>query len=125
MAVSGSNAKDFFEKKLEDYNEVFSDIVNVLMFGGKTVVKENELETGMARSSYQVEGKFEEQERDIIKYWKSFFFTIFAIFCADFRRLPLFFWHFPIARRLLNKIQVLNKKDSDGKKQCTSGNYAY
>ena len=63
--------KDYTEKKLEDYEEVFADIVNVLLFGGRERVLANELEAGMSRSAYKVEGKFEEQERDAKKYWRS------------------------------------------------------
>ncbi len=32
-------AKDIIEKQLEDYNEVFADIVNGLLFDGEDVVK--------------------------------------------------------------------------------------
>lgn len=31
--------KDIEEKQFEDYNDVFADIVNVLIFGGKQIVK--------------------------------------------------------------------------------------
>ena len=37
--------KDIAEKTLEAYNDVFADIVNVLLFDGKRLVQENELET--------------------------------------------------------------------------------
>ena len=63
--------KDYTEKKLEDYEEVFADIINVLLFGGRERVLANELEAGMSRSAYKVEGKFEEQEMDAKKYWRS------------------------------------------------------
>ena len=36
--------KDIAEKILEAYNDVFSDIVNVLLFNGEQILKENELE---------------------------------------------------------------------------------
>ena len=36
--------KDIAEKTLEAYNDVFADIVNVLLFQGKHFVKEDELE---------------------------------------------------------------------------------
>ena len=36
--------KDLTEKILEDYNDVFADIVNVLLFNGERRVKESELE---------------------------------------------------------------------------------
>ena len=62
--------KDYLEKKLEDFNGVFSDIVNVLLFNGEHRVQEEDLETGLSRSSYKVEGTFEEQERDTKKYWR-------------------------------------------------------
>ena len=38
-------AKDIAEKHLEELNDVFADIVNVLLFDGEQLVKENELET--------------------------------------------------------------------------------
>lgn len=41
--------KDISEKTLEDYNDVFADIVNVLLF----------------------HGKLHAQERDVAKYWRS------------------------------------------------------
>ena len=36
--------KDIIEKQLEDYNEVFADIVNGLLFGGEQVVEESQLD---------------------------------------------------------------------------------
>ena len=42
--------KDIAEKLLEDYNDVFSDIVNNLVFGGAGVVDERELEPAGTRS---------------------------------------------------------------------------
>ena len=38
--------KDLTEKILEDYNDVFADIVNGLIFEGKSVVKEEDLRQG-------------------------------------------------------------------------------
>ena len=35
--------KDITQKMLERHNDVFSDIVNVLLFGGKRVVEEETL----------------------------------------------------------------------------------
>ena len=65
-------AKDFTEKRFEDFNDVFADIVNVLIFNGRREIHEDELETGMARSAYtEHEGKTEEQERDTKKFWKN------------------------------------------------------
>lgn len=36
--------KDIVEKTLETYNDVFADIINVLLFNGEQQVKEDELE---------------------------------------------------------------------------------
>ena len=63
--------KDFREKRLEDFDDVFADIINVLLFHGENRVNENDLESGMVHSAYKVEDKFEEQERDVKKFWKS------------------------------------------------------
>ena len=65
-----TSEKDFREKKLEDFDDVFCDIINVLLFDGEHRVDEEELESGMPRSSYKIDGKFEEQERDVKKFWK-------------------------------------------------------
>jgi len=46
--------KDIAEKVLEDYNDVFADIVNVLLFQGEQIVKPEQLEDKTLRSSYKV-----------------------------------------------------------------------
>ena len=61
--------KDIVEKTLEDYNDVFADIVNVFLFNGKRRVKENELENTKARAQLKIDGKIHEQERDVVKRW--------------------------------------------------------
>lgn len=63
-------AKDITEKTLESYNDVFADIVNVLLFNGKQVIMEDELEEDAPRSHYKAEGKMHEMERDVAKFWK-------------------------------------------------------
>lgn len=50
--------KDTSEKILESYNDVFSDIVNVLLFNGKQVLSADELEDQAPRSYYKTDGKF-------------------------------------------------------------------
>ena len=62
--------KDMAEKIMEDYPDVFADIVNVLLFDGKQVISEGDLkETGM-RSQFKADtGRIHEQERDVGKYW--------------------------------------------------------
>ena len=62
--------KDAAEKILESYNEVFSDIVNVLLFGGREVISANALEDQPSRSHYKADGKIREIERDVVKRWK-------------------------------------------------------
>ena len=62
---------DVTEKLLEDYNDVFADIVNTLIFDGEERITEDSLEDGRANSMYKAEdGRLHEQERDISKYWK-------------------------------------------------------
>ena len=63
--------KDLSEKLLEDYNDVFADIINVLLFDGKEVIKPDELEPAATVSQYKADdSKLHEQERDVAKYWK-------------------------------------------------------
>ena len=47
--------KDIAEKVLLSYNDVFSDIVNVLLFGGKEVILENDLEDQTTRTAYKAD----------------------------------------------------------------------
>lgn len=63
-------AKDITEKTLEAYNDIFADIVNVLLFNGKQVIMEDELKEDAPRSHYKAEGKMHEMERDVAKFWK-------------------------------------------------------
>ena len=63
--------KDITEKLLEDYNDVFADIVDVLLFDGKEVIKEDDLADVKPRSQYKADdAKLHEQERDVAKIWK-------------------------------------------------------
>ena len=62
--------KDMCEKTLEAYNDVFADILNVLLFDGQSVVTEDDLSEATPRSLYKSDGKLHEQERDVAKYWK-------------------------------------------------------
>ena len=62
--------KDISEKILEDYPDVFADIVNGLLFDGAEVIKPEELEDMNLRSAYRAEGKLHDIERDVAKRWK-------------------------------------------------------
>lgn len=58
--------KDVIEKQLEDYNDVFADIVNVLLFNGKRVVQETALVNTATYSMYKADDALvHEQERCI------------------------------------------------------------
>lgn len=59
------------EKTLEAYNDVFADIVNVLLFRGVRTVSEDELAEATLRSQYKADGRLHEQERDVAKYWNN------------------------------------------------------
>ena len=58
------------EKTLESYNDVFADIVNVLLFKGKRLIGEDDLTPESLRSIYKADGKLHEQERDVAKRWQ-------------------------------------------------------
>ena len=63
--------KDLSEKVLEDNNDIFADIVNVLLFDGEDTVEEDTLVSTAVHSQYKDHsGKLHEQERDIAKYWR-------------------------------------------------------
>ena len=62
--------KDMVEKIMEDYPDVFADILNVLLFDGKQVVRPEELFDVGLRSQFKADtGREHEQERDVAKYW--------------------------------------------------------
>jgi hypothetical protein len=62
--------KDLTEKILADYNDVFADIVNVLLFHGRQVILPEDLENVKDRSQYKADGRIHEQERDVSKLLK-------------------------------------------------------
>lgn len=64
----GMAQRDISEKILEDYNDVFADIINVLLFQGKREVKPEELVHTKIRSQYKADDScLHEQERDAAK----------------------------------------------------------
>ena len=63
--------KDMTEKTLEAYNDVFADIVNVLLFKGQQIIAEDDLIAETPRSLYKAAGKLHEQERDVAKFWQN------------------------------------------------------
>ena len=63
--------KDIAEKTLEAYNDVFADIVNVLLFKGKRQVKEKDLKDAIPVSIYKISEKLHTQERDVAKFWQN------------------------------------------------------
>ncbi len=59
--------KDITEKQLEEFNDVFADIYNVLVFE-KNVINENQLQDGATESRYKDDdGMNRDQRRDVMK----------------------------------------------------------
>ncbi len=61
--------KDITQKTLEGFDEVFSDIINVLLFNGREVVSPNALTDADTHSYYKSSGEVRSQDRDVAKYW--------------------------------------------------------
>ena len=61
---------DINQKLLEDYNDVFADIMNVFLFNGEQRVGEKDLQSTKDKSAYRHNGGIYEQERDVTKEWK-------------------------------------------------------
>ncbi len=62
--------KDISEKLLADYEDVFADIVNVLLFHGERRVHPDSLQSTNTVSHYKADdSRLHEQERDILKAW--------------------------------------------------------
>lgn len=62
-------AKDITEKILMDYNDVFADIINGVLFDGEQVVSEHDLRNAKDKSQYKFNNSIHEQERDVTKNW--------------------------------------------------------
>ena len=67
--MRGSKEKDITQKALEMYNDVFADIINVLLFNGENVVTEDSLTDVLQESILKIDGRIRAQYRDIAKYW--------------------------------------------------------
>ena len=63
--------KDITEKTLASYNDVFSDIVNGLLFDGRHIVDPDALSDVSPYSMYKADGRIHEQERDVSKFLKT------------------------------------------------------
>ena len=79
--------KDITQKMLEQFNDVFSDIVNVLLFDGKDVVDENSLIDTPTKSMMKIDGKVHSQDRDVAKYWQNSRINI-ALFGFENQTVP-------------------------------------
>ena len=63
--------KDMAEKLLEDYNDVFADILNVLLFNGKQIIHPESLKETKTKSQYKAsDANLHEIERDVAKLWE-------------------------------------------------------
>ena len=67
--MKGNKEKDITQKTLEMYNDVFADIINLLLFNGEKVVTEDSLTDVLQESSLKMDGRIRTQYRDIAKYW--------------------------------------------------------
>ena len=73
--------KDITEKLLADYNDVFADIMNVLLFDGEMIINEHNLKNTGDKSVYKAGSKIHQQERDLIKIWnkRGVYFSILGL----------------------------------------------
>ena len=103
--------KDIAEKILEDYPDVFADIVNGFLFNGNEVVKPEELEDMQLRSAYRAELKLHDMERDVAKRWKK---NGIRIACVGFENQTA-----PDSRMVL---RVLGYDGAEYRAQCLKEN---
>lgn len=69
--------KDMTEKLLEDYEDVFADILNVLLFNGAQVIRPESLKEAKTKSQYKADdARMHEMERDVAKLWKKGMFLL-------------------------------------------------
>ena len=79
--------KDISQKMLEQFNDVFSDIVNVLLFNGENVVDENSLLDTPTTGMLKIDGRVHSQDRDVSKYWQHSCINI-ALFGFENQTVP-------------------------------------
>ncbi len=61
--------KDVTTRRLEEYNDVFADIINVLVFDGERQVHEDDLIDMDTNTEIMADDKgFRSQERDVAKF---------------------------------------------------------
>ena len=77
-----SKDKDAAEKRLEDYNDVFADLYNVLLFNAKRVILESDLTDARTSGQYKYEGELHAAERDTAKHWEKHD-VILAVLCIE------------------------------------------
>lgn len=63
--------KDLAEMTLEGHPDVFADMINTLAFGGRRIIKPEELSDATPSSVYKIGGKTHGQSRDVAKFWHS------------------------------------------------------
>ena len=61
--------KDVTQKMLENYNDVFADVLNVLLFDGEMIVDESNLTDSLPMSMLKVNGRVRTMDRDVVKYF--------------------------------------------------------
>ena len=62
--------KDYTQRDFLEYNDVFADILNTLIFDGEKIVSEKELISLNRTSSYQGRDNAPRiQERDVVRFW--------------------------------------------------------
>lgn len=62
--------KDLAGKILLGIDEIFCDVVNVLLLKGECLLKEEDLEDVNTHTQYHADGRYHEMIRDVAKYWK-------------------------------------------------------
>ncbi|MBR1707768.1 MAG: Rpn family recombination-promoting nuclease/putative transposase [Clostridia bacterium] len=76
--------KGISEKMLMSYSDVFADIINVLIFKGKQVVKPEDLEDMNTWEGYKAIEGLHYMERDIAKWWRK---SGIRIACVGFENM--------------------------------------
>ena len=71
--------KNVSQKNLEADNEVFADIVNVLLFHGVQVIHPDDLVDQRPRSMSKADDRIREVERDVVKHWGKSYLRIACI----------------------------------------------
>ena len=74
--------KDIAERQLEEFLDVYADILNGFLFHGRQVVRPEDLVEARTKTAYKIGDDLHDLERDVAKYWMNGS-TVLVKYCIE------------------------------------------